>query len=62
MLSKLIDEPIFLYNKDPSNLIIDFVSKVELLGEKKKLEMRTTFQDIEVAVNERMKKTFDRLN
>ena len=62
ILSKLIDEPIFLYNKDPLNLIIDFVSKVELLGEKKKLEMRTKFQDIEVAVNERMKKTFDRLN
>ena len=54
--SNLIDEPIFLYNKDPKKLIIDFVSKVELLGEKKKLEMGTKFQDIELAVNERMKK------
>ena len=60
--SNLIDEPIFLYNKDPKKLIIDFVSKVELLGEKKKLEMGTKFQDIELAVNERMKKIFDRLN
>ena len=60
--SNLIDEPIFLYNKDPENLIIDFVSKLELLAEKSKLEMRTNFQDIEVAVNERMKKIFDQLN
>ena len=60
--SNLIDEPIFLYNKDPQNLIIDFVSKLELLTEKSKLEMRTNFQGIEVAVNERMKKIFDQLN
>ena len=58
----LIDEPIFLYNKDPQNLIIDFVSKLELLAEKSKLEMKTKFQDIEVAVNERIKKIFDQLN
>ena len=60
--SNLIDEPIFLYNKDPQNLIIDFVSNLELLAEKSKLGMRTNFQDIEVAVNERMKKIFDQLN
>ena len=60
--SNLIDEPIFLYNKDPQNLIIDFVSKLELLAEKSQLEMRTKFQEIEVAVNEKMKKIFDRLN
>ena len=35
--SNLIDEPIFLYNKDPQNLIIDFVSKLELLAEKSRL-------------------------
>ena len=33
--SNLTDEPIFLYNKDPQNLIIDFVSNLELLAEKK---------------------------
>ena len=43
-------------------MIIDFVSKLQLLAEKSKLEMRTKFQDIEVAVNERMKKIFDQLN
>ena len=61
-IQNLIDEPIFLYNKDPQNLIIDFVSKLELLAEKSKLEMRTKFQDIEVAVNERLEKIFDQLN
>ena len=60
--SNLIDEPIFLYNKDPQNLIIDFVSNLELLADQSKLEMRKKFQDIEVAVNERMKKIFDQLN
>ena len=43
-------------------MIIDFVSNLELLAEKSKLEMRTKFQDIEVAVNERMKNIFDQLN
>ena len=60
--ANLIDEPIFLYNKDPHNLIFDFVTKLELLAEKSKLEKRTKFQDFEVAVNERMKKIFDQLN
>ena len=60
--SNLIDVPIFLYNKDPQNLIIDFVANLELLAERSKLEMRKKFQDIEVAVNERMKKIFDQLN
>ena len=53
--SNLIDDPIFLYNKDPQNLIIDFVTYLELLAEK--LEMRKKFQDIEVAVIERLKRS-----
>ena len=53
--SNLIDEPIFLFKKDPKNLIMVFVSNLELLAEKSKLELRTKFQDIEVSVNERMK-------
>ena len=43
-------------------LIIDFVGNFELLAKKSMLEMRTKFQDIEVAVNERMKKIFDQVN
>ena len=60
--SNLIDEPICLHNKDPQNLIVDFVSKLELLVEKSQLEMRTRFQGIDVAVNERTKKILDQLN
>ena len=51
-----------MYNKDPQNLIIDFVSNLELLAEQSKLEMRKKVQDIEVAVNERKKKILDQLN
>ena len=60
--SNLIDENHFLYNKDPQNLIIDFVSKLALLAEKSKLEMKKKISYFEVAVNERMKKIFDQLN
>ena len=35
--SNLIDEPIFLYNKDLQKLIINLVIKLELLAEKSKL-------------------------
>ena len=38
--SNLTDEPIFLYNNDLQNLIIDFVTKLELLAEQSKLELR----------------------
>ena len=43
-------------------MIIDFVSKLELLAEKAKLKMRTEVQEIEVAVKKRLKKIFDDLN
>ena len=60
--SNLIYEPVFLYNKDPQKLIIDFVIQLELSAEKSKLEMRTKFQDVERVVNERMSKFFQELN
>ena len=60
--SNLIDEPIFLYYKDPQNLIIDFVTKLEILAEKSKLEMRIKFQNVERVVNEPMSKFFQELN
>ena len=55
--SNLINEPIFLHNKDQQNLIIDSVSNLEMLAEQSKLEMRKKFQDIEVAGNERLQKS-----
>ena len=54
--SNLIDEPIFSYNKNPTNLIIELLTNLVLLAEQKKLEIRKTVQDIEVAARERMKK------
>ena len=54
--SNLIDEPIFLYNKNPQNLIIDSFLNFTLLTEKIQLEMRAKFEDIEMAaVKERTK-------
>ena len=40
---------IFLRNKDPQKLIIDFVI-IRLLAEKNKLEMRTKFQEVDRVV------------
>ena len=60
--SKLVDEFIFLYNKDPQKLIIVFVTNLELLAEQSKLEIRKKIQTVKVAVNEGMKKIFDQLN
>ena len=44
LLSNLVDEPIFLYKKDPQNLIFEFVNNLELLAEQSKLEMRKLAQ------------------
>ena len=57
--SNLQDDPIFLCEKDPEFLIIAFVSSLELLAEKSKLQLRTKFQEIENTVNDRVKKMFD---
>ena len=58
--STLTDESIY---KDPHNLTIEFITKLDLLAEQSKMKVRTNFQDLEVADNERiMKKIFDQLN
>ena len=44
LLSNFVDEPIFLYKKDPQNLIFEFVNSLELLAEQSKLEMRKLAQ------------------
>ena len=60
MSSNLQDDPSFLSEKEL--LIIAFVSSLELLPEKRKLQLRTNFQEIENFVNDRVKKFFDKLN
>ena len=51
-----------LYNEKSQYLIIDFMRNLELLAEKSKLEMRQNFQDIDVVINEKKKKSFDQLS
>ena len=58
----LINEPIFLYNKDPQNFMIDFVINLDFSAKKSTLEMRTNFQDVERVVNERISKVFEELS
>ena len=60
--SNLQDALIFLCEKDPELLIIAFVSSLELLAEKNKLQMRIKLQEIENTVNDRVKKIFDKLS
>ena len=45
--SNLLDKPIFLCDKDPQSLIIDFVANLKLLAEKNKTEMQSKFLEIE---------------
>ena len=47
MSPNLHDDPIFLCENDPELLIIAFVSSLEVMAEKNKLQMRTKFQEIE---------------
>ena len=44
--SNLLDKPIFLCDKDPQSLIIDFVANLELLAEKNKTEMQSKCLEI----------------
>ena len=60
--SNLQDDTIFMCEKDPELLIIAFVSSLELLAERSKLQMRTKFQESENTVNDRVKKIFEKLN
>ena len=60
--SNLQDDPILLCEKNPEILIIAFVSNLELLAEKSGIQLRTNFQEIENAVNNRVKKVYDKLN
>ena len=60
--SNLLDEPIFLCDKDPQSLIIDFVANLELLAEKNKTEMRSKFLEIENNIKRRLHTIFSILN
>ena len=52
--SNLIDEPVFLCDKDPKALIISFVEAIEDLANKSKTEMWTKFSSIEAVIRARV--------
>ena len=60
--SKLQNDPVFLSEKDPELLILAYVTSLELLAEKSRLQIRTKIQEIKNTVNDRFKKVFDKLN
>ena len=50
----LIDEPVFLCDKDPKALNISFVEAIEDLANKSKTEMRTKISSIEAIIRARV--------
>ena len=60
--SNLIEEPVFLCDKDPKNLIVSFVEALEELVNKRKTEMQTKFASIQEIINSRVKTIFQKLN
>ena len=60
--SNLLDKPIFVCDKDPQSLIIDFVANLELLAEKNKTEMRSKFLETENNIKKRLHTIFSILN
>ena len=60
--SNLLEKPIFLCDKDPQSLIIDFVANLELLAEKNETEMRSKFLEIENNIKKRLHTIFNILN
>ena len=60
--SNLIEEPVFLCDNDPKNLIVSFVEALEELANKSKTEMQTKFASIQEIINSRVKAIFEKLN
>ena len=60
--SNLIEEPVFLCDKDPKNQIVSLVEALEELANKSKTEMQTKFASIQKIINSRVKAIFEKLN
>ena len=60
--SNLIDEPVFVCDKDPKALIISFVEAIEDLAIKSKTEMRTNFSSIEAIIRAQVSAIWESLN
>ena len=62
IFSNLIDEPVFLCDKDPKALITSFVEAIEVLANKSKSEIRTKFSSIEAIIRARVNEIWENLN
>ena len=60
--SNLLQEPIFLCNKDPKTLIVSFVEALKELASKSKAEMLQKLSSVENAIRTRVNSIFEKLN
>ena len=59
--SNLLDEPVFLCEKDPNHLIISFAAQLEKLAAKKKADVRPKLLAVEAEIKHRLSYIFSRL-
>ena len=59
--SNLLDEPVFLCEKDPNRLIISFVAQMEILASKNKADLRPKFLAVEAEIKTRLSDIYSRL-
>ena len=59
--SNLLDEPVFLCEKDPNRLIISFVAQLEILSTKNKADLRPKFLAVETEIKTRLSDISSRL-
>ena len=60
--SKMIEEPVFLWDKDSKSLIVSFVEALEEVTNKSKSEMQTKFASIQETIKSRFNAIFEKLN
>ena len=60
--SNLLQEPVFLCNRDPKTLIVSLVEALEELASRSKAEMLQKFSSIENAIKNRVSSIFEKLN
>ena len=61
MSSKLVEEPIFLYNSDPHHLVSSFIGTLEGLASQSKAQMKLLFLDIETTIKIKLGSILEKL-
>ena len=60
--SDLVEEPIFIYNSDPHNLVASFVRAPENLASQSKAKMKNSFHEIETTLKNKLGSILERLS